>query len=259
MEAILLRLPVRELAAFRRVNKALHRLIETSPPIQRKLFLLPSKDPPEYWSWVRNNGMSEFVTSSGSPLSPPSPSSPHELLPWLREPKVMARLNPLLEPEDLRFLRSPDETCEIGLVNTVRIDHRIFYSKFWPEMYLTSPPCTSVHINFLAAEGRRYSRLQISRFINDPAGVTLASVWHGLNKEGDVKVFGGYGTVPNSSFLDVEHTTLREQIDHHRRRGIRLKLEEASLAITLFRVTVLRSETRYEGASRPALPQRQTR
>ena len=89
--------------------------------------------------------------------------------------------------------------------------------------------------------------------------MTLASVWHGLHKEGDVKVFGGYGTVPNSSFLDVEHTTLREQIDHHRRRGIRLKLEEASLAITLSRVTVLRSETRYEGASRPALPQRQTR
>lgn len=256
MEAILLRLPMRDLAAFRRVNKALHRLVETSLPLQRKLFLLPSKEPTEYWSWVRNNDMSEFVTSSGSPPSPPSSSSPAALASWLREPKVMARLNPLLEPEDWRFLRSPDETCEIGLVNTVRIDHRIFNSKVWPEMYLTSPPCTSVHIDFLAAEGRR-SRLQVSRFLDDPAGVTLATVWHGLQKEGDIKVFGGYETVPNSSYLNVEKTTLREQVDHHRRRGIKLELEEANLAVTFSRVTVLRSETRYEGASRPALPPRQ--
>ena len=256
MEAILLHLPMRDLDASRRVNKALHRLIETSLPLQRKLFLLPNKGPPEYWSWARNNDMSEFVTSSGSPPSPPSPSSPAALTSWLREPKVMARLNPLLEPEDWRFLRSPDETCEIGLVNTVRIDHRIFNSKVWPELYLTSPPCTSVHIDFLAAEGRR-SRLQVSRFLDDPAGVTLATVWHGLQKEGDIKVCGGYETVPNSSYLNVEKTTLREQVDHHRRRGIKLELEEANLAVTLSRVTVLRSETRYEGASRPALPPRQ--
>lgn len=259
METILLHLPMRDLAAFRRVNKALHRLIETSLPLQRKLFLLPSKEPPEYWGWVRSNDMSEFVTSSGSPPLPPSPPSPAALLPWFREPKVMARLNPLLESENWRFLCSPDETCEIGLVNTVRIDRRIFNSKVWPEMYLTSPPCTSVHINFLAAEGRCYPRLQVSRYIDDLAGVTLATVWHGLHKEGDVKVFGGYEPVYNGSYLDVEHTTVREQIDHHRRRGIKLELEEANLSLSLSGVTVLRSETRYEGASRPALPQGQRR
>ena len=65
-----------------------------------------------------------------------------------------------------------------------------------------------------------------------------------------MKIFGGYEPVYNSSYLDVEH----KQIDHHPRRGIKLELEEANLAVTFSGVTVLRSETWYEGASRLVLP-----
>lgn len=259
MEAILLHLPMRDLAATRRVNKALHRLIETSLSLQRKLFLLPNKEPPEYWGWVCTNDVSEFVTSPGSPPSPPA------FLP-LYEPEVTARLNPLLEPDDGRRLCSPDGTCVIETVRAARIDQRILNSKVWPEMYLSSPPCTYVNIHFTYAEGKSYPRLQVSRRLYDPAGVTLATIWHGLHKVGDVRVFGGYepvlissyqkqrGLVAIGDYLNVERTTVREQIDHHRRRGIKLELEEANDAVVLSRIAVLRSQTKYEGASRPALP-----
>lgn len=58
-------------------------------------------------------------------------------------------------------------------------------------------------------------------------------------------MFGGYEPVWNSSCLDVEHTTVREQIDHHQRPGIKVELEEADLGVKVSGVTVLRSETSY--------------
>lgn len=233
LESILYHVPIVDLTRSRRVNKAVHRLIETSPMLQRKLFLLPSNDPPRYWGWIRNNDTDELVTSPNNP--PPASETSHDA------PNTIARLNPLLTAEDHYLYSSPQETHAIGLVHSTQIDKRILNAKVWPEMYLTSPPCTSVHFSFVFSEQSKQARLYVRRTVRDPAGVTFATLWDELHKEGDVIICGDYEPVPGTGFdpVEVERSTAREQIDHHRRRGIRISLSEDGCYIDSYRVAIL--------------------
>ena len=111
-------------------------------------------------------------------------------------------------------------------------------------MYLTSPPCTSVYFSFGYSEQSkrtREARLHVRRTVHDPAGVTFATLWDELHKEGDVIVCGDYEPVLGTDLdpVKVERSTAREQIDHHRRRGIRISLSEDRSYIDAYRVAIL--------------------
>jgi hypothetical protein len=125
LESILFYLPVVDLVRSRRVNKTLHRIIETSPKLLRKLFLLPINDFPKYWGWESKNGITEFVTTLSS--LPSAPETPRRRK--RRRPNIIARLHPLIEADEWDHILSPDETLAVKLVFDTRIDRRILNSK----------------------------------------------------------------------------------------------------------------------------------
>jgi hypothetical protein len=249
LDSVLFYLPVADLVRSRRINKTLHRVIETSTKLQRKLFLLPTNDSPKYWGWEHKNGITEFVTTLNSP-PPPAPAAPRRRK--RRRPDIIARLHPLIEADEWDHILSPDETLAVKLVFDTRIDRRILNSKVWPEMYLTSPPCTGVRIDFVYSDEQKQTMLCVKRDVYDPAGVTFATVWNALHKEGDITVmsdfsprFGCYGRRQK-----VEGTTVREQIDGHRRRGVILSICEAQFALDRYSVTMMSADTEFEGLCR---------
>ena len=234
LESILYYIPMVDLIRSRRVNKALHRLIETSPKLQRKLFLLPSNDPPMHYGWIYHTEVDKMLAWLGTPL-PPGISP--------RSPKVIAVLNPLLVANDWDFDCSPDETHSLAVVHSTKIDKRILNCNTWPEMYLTSPPCTNVQISIVyiaEADGHGYSRLIVHRNVCDLAGVTFATVQKVLHEEGSVIVGGDCEVAPQGrwNYQEVEGTTVREQIDYHRRRGIKLVLDAEESGIRSYSVTI---------------------
>lgn len=248
LELVLFYLPMADLVRSRRVNKTLHRVIETSPKLQRKLFLLPINDSPKYWGWEHKNGITEFVTTLSSPPQAPETSRRRKR----SRPSIIARLHPLIEADEWDHILSPDETLAVKLVFDTRIDRRILNSKVWPEMYLTSPPCTGVRINFVYSDEQKHAVLYVKRDVYDPAGVTFVTVWNALHKEGDITVmtdfqpkFGCFGRRQK-----VEGTTVCEQVDGHRRRGVRLSICEAQFALDRYSVTMMSAGTEFEGLYR---------
>jgi hypothetical protein len=122
-------------------------------------------------------------------------------------------------------------------------------------MYLTNPPCTGVRIDFVYSDEQKKTMLCVKRDVYDPAGVTFATVWHALHKEGDITVmsdfsprFGCYGRRQK-----VEGTTIREQVDGHRRRGVMLSICEAQFALDRYSVTMMSAGTEFEGQTRKSL------
>jgi hypothetical protein len=233
LESILIYVPIVDLITCRRVNKALHRLIETSPALQRKLFLLPSNEPPTYWGWVRNGNSTEFATSLGS--SPPASQIP------CMTPDITGRINPLLKADDWDYRSSADETQSLAMLHSTKIDRRIIHSQDWPEMYLTSPPCTIVLINIFYSDksrGQSGRRLHARRLVRDPAGVTFACVRDALHADSDVTIFDGV-----HGCLERSDSTVREEIDGYRRRGITLEIDTEESLISHFSVAILTADT----------------
>lgn len=237
LESILTHVTMADLIAVRRVNKALFRLIEISPTLQRKLFLVPSNNPKACSGLVYN----------GSPIQPfvPRDSPLWETL-W-GSSNIVAGMNPFLEKDLWDCVPSPDGKSSMMLLASARIKPQILNSKAWPEMYLTSPPCLGVLVGFQYTEefeSLHVIRFLISRFVYDPAGVTFATVWKALHKEGDVIVCGDYKPVRKASydFQRVTGTTVCEQIELHRRKGIEVSLNRERSTVDSYSVAVLATE-----------------
>jgi len=234
-----------DLIAARRVNKGLFRLIETSPKLQRKLFLVPSNNPQGCPGLVYN----------GSPIQPfVSRESPSWEIMW-GSSNITADMNPFLETDLWDCVPSPDGKSSIVFLTSARIKTQMFNSEVWPEMYLTSPPCTGIVINFPYTEEferRHITRFHISRSVYDPAGVTFATVWEALHKEGDVVVCGDYKPVRKASydFQRVTGTTVCEQIELHRRKGIEVSLNRERSTVDSYSVAVLATENEDGGFAR---------
>lgn len=67
LESILTHVTMADLIAARRVNKALFGLIETSPTLQRKLFLVPSNHPKGHPGLIYNGSPIQPFVSRDSP------------------------------------------------------------------------------------------------------------------------------------------------------------------------------------------------
>lgn len=234
LESILSYLPVADLVSARSVNKTLHRLIDSSPRLQRQLLLLPGNDLPKYYEWARNNNQTTDVVLSSSP---PAVSYSRERC------RMIAKLNPLLMPVGWGHEGTWDGTVFMATVDSTKIDERILNSKTWPKMYVTDPPCTRMRVVFVYSEEvgfQRQPRIQIERAVYNPAGVTFADIWDALHSKGDVTVFGDRELVRegHEEDLEVENTTLCEQIENHRRNGVTVTLNEDKSLITSISVTI---------------------
>jgi hypothetical protein len=233
LESILIHVPMIDLIAGRRVNKAFHRLIETSPVLQRKLFLLPSNDPLRYWNWICNNGVAESLTTTSSP--PPVSADPCTLT------QIIASLNPLLYANDSHFACPADDSLK--MLSSAKIERRVVNSQGWPEMYLTSPPCTKVRINLYYSEGDLKTdmslRLHFKRDVYNPAGVTFACIWNALHVHRDVKVWD-YSSVlaAQTDYSEREDWTVGEHVGFYRRRGITLSLDADESYLSCFSVAI---------------------
>jgi hypothetical protein len=238
LESILSHLTMPDLVVARRVNKALFRLTETSPTLQRKLMLLPSNSPPDYLACPHNGSPDKFVI-------PPGEISQEVL--WGTS-HILASMNPFLtrfQSHGWTCISSPDEGLfgPFRLLDSAKIKTQIFNSKVRPEMYLTCPPCTGVIIRFRYIEDSRSDqiiRLAVARTVYDPAGVTFATLWDALRKEGEVVVCRDYkpASEANSDFQSIIHTTVSQQIDLHRRKGIEISLDEEHSVVEAFSVAV---------------------
>lgn len=168
---------------------------------------------------------------------------------------ITADMNPFLETDLWDCVPSPDGKGSIICLVSARIKPQMFNSELWPEMYLTSPPCTGIVINFQYTEEfecRHTTRLHISRSVYDPAGVTFATAWKALHQEGDVIICGDYKPVRAASydFQRVTGTTVCEQIELHRRKGIEVSLNREQSAVYSYSVAVLATEKEGGGFAR---------
>lgn len=244
LESVLFHLPVVDLVRSRRVNKNLHRVIEISPKLQRKLFLLPTNNSLKYWSWASKENTNDKLVVS--PHRPPSASSSSR-----EKSNIVAVLNPLVQADDWDFKSSPDETQTMVVVHSTKIDKRILTAQArWPEMYLTSPPCTEIRIDFSYCEVSdkiHNQRLQVKREVYDPAGVTFASIWDALHERNLITVWGGYEPwSEDSGQSELEESTVHEVIDHHRRRGINVVLDAEHCSVRSYSVTLPVRMLRYD-------------
>jgi len=113
----------------------------------------------------------------------------------------------------------------MNLDYSVKLDKRILESKPWPQVYLTDPPCTCVHIEIEYAEKLRTDGpvLSVRRHVRDPAGVTLRALYDAMHAKGLVAAEGMYRS-PWEELRVVPDTTIREQLQNLDRKGLKLSL-----------------------------------
>ncbi|KAM0703186.1 hypothetical protein Q7P35_009124 [Cladosporium inversicolor] len=268
LESILSHLPMKDLFAASRVNKAFHRLIETSPTLKRKLFLLPGESQPKYWQLVRNwiTGKYRTVIAPTSEIFGTLPASEDAF----GKPSLVARVNPLLKLEGRKkmdmLVKKMVLPREVVLDSAI-LDKRILDSKAWPHMYLTDPPCACVHIDVDYADTSLIgcTVLRARRCVYDPAGVTFGAIHDALHEKGPDAIYERRKHAQVDSEMCIEHeTTIREQLQILEREGFRLSVTER-LSVVEFCHLTTPSEAEFEemgrtgrvegieGSRRPAL------
>jgi hypothetical protein len=237
LESILSCLSVEDLLVSCRVNSAFHRIIATSPPLQKKLFLLPESIQPQCWRSFKN-------VLSGRVHAVVAPSTDNVTIippPYIAtKPVMVASINPLLQPfgatgspiaKRLLFRNEFD----YGFIN-----RHMLKLQALPHMYLTNPPPTCVHFVVEYREKRRIDGATVSvrRSVCNPAGVTFGAIYKKIHERGAVGVviyerrkdnaIGGLKRVENSLLPD---TTVREQIALLEQRGFGVSIGEGRVDI----------------------------
>lgn len=217
LESILSHLPMKDLFITGRVNKTFYRLIVTSPTLQRQLFLLPGKGQPK-WQLLQSSIDGQKYASVAS-SSDDASAFPSTNITKLGNPRSIVRINPLLElrrgseNKDMHIDKAMESR---GILDSAYLDERICESKAWPNMYLTDPPCTCVHIDVDYADTSLIGCpvLRARRCVYDPAGVTFGAIYETLHEKGPIAVYERRKFVWNDYELYIEHnTTMREQVE----------------------------------------------
>jgi hypothetical protein len=227
LESVLSHLSMEDLFVASRVNKAFHRLIETSPTLLRKLFLLPRKGQPKWQLFFFSSVDGNFYAAVASSIEDINAPYSAEVKAFGR-PTLVARINPLLklqrrEGEDIEDILRPRDTLPSAILNK-----RILEANARPHMYLTDPPCTCVHIDVDYDDEVKASEvLRVRRRVCDPAGVTFGAIYEALHAKGPVALYEGR----NNTWYDHElyispETTIRQQLEFQERDGYHLVLTE---------------------------------
>lgn len=247
LEAILSHLPVLDLVIATGVSKTLRNAIQASSELQRKLFMLPSKDEPKYWQLVTpklddyRRGLHiahlyriicpgivgdaevqariEAVTDDSHDWAHPN-----------RSLKLVS-ICPLLDlsgggggsPIDLglREMYGNERPVEIYLHPNSKA---LRVSKSWENMLITNPPCQEASMSLLwegLVAGRLNKTMSVSGTARCEQGITLAFL---VDKV--AKTFGTVGISiredePKNTNVwklsEAKDTTLYDQVDICRR------------------------------------------
>lgn len=214
LEGILSHLPVLDLVVATGVNKTLRNVVQTSPELQRKLFMLPSKDKAEYWQLVPQKS----ETSDARPesthfyrMESPGVIGNVELQAHLefntsdqhhwadpRRSLEVVTVCPLLEvkrrcPEYLgkvkrQFLTPADFLGQFP-ISTLRADlsrSAIYADEPWTNMFFTNPPCQEASMDLIwdgYYDGKRDVILQAFGKVRCEDGITLAMLVDKISSE----------------------------------------------------------------------------
>ncbi|OQO10423.1 hypothetical protein B0A48_03719 [Cryoendolithus antarcticus] len=187
VEIILLHLPFFSLVAVQRVSTAFRDCVARSHKLQTKLFLEPSKDPPERWvaeGRRQHDGLVQWrfaeehhVDGDWCDTLPDDPSrveTPHLLCPILDHEECaithLGKVHACNASIDAPFLRS-------------RPDFNLASPGSWCNMYVTDPPCTKIWIEIKYkcwSNARRISRevrFRASRIVSNANGITFGELF----------------------------------------------------------------------------------
>lgn len=240
LEAILSYLPARDLIVTMRVSSTFRNLIHSSPTLLRNLFLLPRKEPFETTSLV-------VLDETTWPWNPPTNIT--------KEYKVVT-LCPLLDmswnEDETIEERSDYKDHEIVSVNQCARKAHMF-----SHMYLTSPPCVEVDIDFVYSNTDPRLRtpkteFQISarRTIRREMGVTFDALAEATYPKGYVQVTevrkDRKFDESRGETVEVEDTSLQEQIKAWEEKHSGMMLLDDVLTKIRLHGVIVREEMEFE-------------
>lgn len=233
-ESILLELPFLNLVIATGVNSTFRDFTFSSQKLQRKLFLLPTKQ-------QRSRRQQKHFYKEGV-FGPHMKQDACLSFLYRGEPPQVALCPFLLEPSF-----SP---------RTAHISTRAAEALSWPRMYLTDPPCAHAHVNFVyhgVTSHGRYVLMEAGRSIYRRGGVTLAAIEEALSQSGTVVVRRGNtssvqnyraGEDEDCSNLFLRNTTVAAQIvDCEKRYKCKLGMDLRATTIRLHGSPFISDET----------------
>ena len=252
LEAVLSHLSTEDLLVTGRVNKAFHRLIATSPTLQRKLFLLPGKGQPKWQLFQSALDGQRYAVVAPSTEDVSTPSSTQAIA--LGNPSLVARINPLLRlhrPESRdRYLE--DVLQAKDTLSSAFLDKRILEANLQPHMYLTDPPCTCVHIDgiYYIKSIQSCEILRVRPRVYDPTGVTFGAIHEAIHVKGPATAYEGANDVYHERRFHISpDTAIRQQLEFRERDGYHLVVAER-YPIIEFCHLALPSEAEFEEMDR---------
>ena len=172
LETVLLNLEMRELLRIQRVSRHWQALIQTSPSLQRKMFL----------GFVPQTGdLSRFVYDNSHPPADSATTAPHLIVKGVPGRDIFSITNP--STASLGVLpEAPDEPLKQVVFNsvfpsegqTIRMQTSQFRVKSdaresWLDMYLTQMPCNEAHVGLYFIRKREWtSRFGLVRRSDEP-------------------------------------------------------------------------------------------
>jgi hypothetical protein len=124
------------------------------------------------------------------------------------------------------------------------LDERILKPNPRPNMYLTDPPCTCVHVDVDYYDALRGSEiLKIRRRVYSSAGVTFGAIFEALHAKGPVAVYLKWSDVWTNRDLYISpETTIRQQLEFQERDGYHLALIEQNSRVEFCHLAFPREE-----------------
>lgn len=175
-------LPARDVVSSMRVSRTFRDLIQTSPTLQRNIFLRPQKGPSETLSFAGDNERTSNYRRKRT-----------------REYKI-ATLCPLLHMDRQTHLtvieRFESEFCEVAVIDPCAV-----YADSYTQMYLTNPLCIEVDIELVYKGTARKGSdnveklgpeieftLSATRTVQNQTGVTFDMLMEANHERGHVRV-----------------------------------------------------------------------
>jgi hypothetical protein len=200
-EEVLHQLPFLDLVIATGVNHTFRNFISSSPKLQRKLFQLPSPPP-----------KSEKEQKHFSKRGIFGPYLDQDIclslaITW-QAPRTVILCPFLLEP------------CCIPNTLIAHLTTRAAEANFWPNMYLTDPPCAHAHVFFqYVGVNKNFAHviIEANRTLYRRDGVTFVAIEEALSQIGAVTIRVGRTTSSmHSRFLD--DTALSDEVTKYQQR-----------------------------------------
>jgi hypothetical protein len=223
LEEVLSLLSFPDLVMTTGVNHTFRNFIFTSHKLQRKLFLLPAQPPSSRLERKHFSQSGIFGT-------------------FLNTNKIMHDLAKQRQVTLCPFLLKPSYFPDTPIAHlTVRAAE----ARFWPNMYLTNPPCAHAHIRF-SYHGIDFQHTQIvieaSRSLYRHGGITFMAIEEALHQLGSVTIRVGKSKATttvqrrNGRTLSAEVERLQDHFE------CKLSMDVRATSIRLHGVPVMSEE-----------------